>query len=157
MGIAYARNGDLYVSEGNSGRVRIGGTAVPLNSGGFRDSYTGDLVVDHNRGIVYVVDQANFRVVAIDAKTRKILSSTRVGRLPFAVALSPDATRLYVTNVGIFEYKAIPGADPKRARKPACHSRLSAFRRRSRHKGRRKRPRSAIRMSPNPIRCASWM
>lgn len=116
MGIAYARNGDMYVSEGNSGRVRIGGRAVPLNTRGVRDSYTGDLVVDQVRGIVYVVDQANFRVVAIDAKTRKILSTTRVGRLPFAVALSPDAARLYVTNVGIFEYKPIPGADPKQAR-----------------------------------------
>src|SRR5205085_7693059 len=45
-----------------------------------------------------------------------ILSSIKTGRLPFALALSPDRRRLYVTNIGIFEYQTIPGADPKQPR-----------------------------------------
>src|SRR5207302_2906851 len=38
------------------------------------------------------------------------------GRLPFALALSPDRRKLYVTNIGMFEYQVIPGADLKDAR-----------------------------------------
>ena len=44
----------------------------------------------------------------------------RVGRLPFALALSPDRRKLYVTNLGMFEYRPIPGADPARRAPPAC-------------------------------------
>jgi len=44
------------------------------------------------------------------------VSSIKVGRLPFALALSPDAHRLYVTNIGLFEYQAVPHADAKNSR-----------------------------------------
>jgi len=121
MGLAFDRDRALYASEGNSGRVRLieprSGRLVhlfDLNTGGFADSYTGDLALDRARGLLYVVDQANFRLVAIDVRKRRILSSTRVGRLPFAVALASDGRRAYVTNLGMFEYQAIPGADLKR-------------------------------------------
>jgi YVTN family beta-propeller protein len=122
MGLAIDGDDRIFASEGNSGRVRQAGLpngnrqrVFDLNTDGFKDSYTGDLAFDQMRGILYVVDQANFRVAAIDVKRRRILSSVRVGRLPFAAALSPDGQRLYVTNIGMFEYSAIPGADPKRA------------------------------------------
>ncbi len=65
---------------------------------------------------MYVVDQANFRMVIIDTKKRAIVQSIRTGRLPFAIALSPDRKTAYVTNVGMFEYSAIPGADAKQAK-----------------------------------------
>ena len=39
-----------------------------------------------------------------------------VGRLPFAIALAPGHKRIYVTNIGMFSYKVLPGADSKRAR-----------------------------------------
>ncbi|MBM3726706.1 MAG: hypothetical protein FJW40_14945 [Acidobacteria bacterium] len=123
MGLAFQQEGELWVSEGNTGRVRLldpgNGkriASVDLNQGGFRDSYTGDLALDTARGILYVVDQANFRVAAVDARRRRVLGSLRVGRLPFAMALAPDGRRLYVTNIGMFEYKPLPGADAKRAR-----------------------------------------
>ncbi len=41
--------------------------SIDLNQGGFDDSYTGDLALDAERGILYAVDQANFRVAVIDA------------------------------------------------------------------------------------------
>lgn len=123
MGIAFADNNTLLASEGNSGRVReidpSNGTrrrVYDLNQGGFKDSYTGDLAYDAARKLLYVVDQANFRLAVIDIRARSIVSSVRVGRLPFAVALSPDGRKVYVTNIGMFEYRGIPGADPKRAR-----------------------------------------
>jgi YVTN family beta-propeller protein len=122
MGLAFATEHTVYASEGNSGRVRLvdlatGGSKkiYDLNRDGFADSFTGDLAYDGERGVIYVLDQANFRLVAIDIRKdiRKqyVLSSVRLGRLPFALALSPDKRKAYVTNVGMFEYKAVPGLD----------------------------------------------
>src|SRR5271166_3354097 len=74
MGLAFESEDTLWASEGESGQVRLidvrsGGirsgakqARLDLNTGGFRDSYSGDLALDRKRGILYVVDQANFRV-----------------------------------------------------------------------------------------------
>jgi len=123
MGLAFENNDDVYASEGNSGRVRLLDIATGkrkllynLNSDGFSDSYTGDLAHDAKRHLLYVVDQANFRVAVIDTRKQRIVANVRTGRLPFAIALSPDGKRVYVTNIGMFEYSAIPGASAKEAR-----------------------------------------
>lgn len=122
MGLAFDRDRGIYIAEGNTGRVSLldwegeRRRSVDLNQGGYEDSYTADMAMDAARGILYVVDQANFRVAAIDLKTRQVTGSVKVGRLPFAMALSPDGKRLYVTNLGMFQYQAIPGADPKAAK-----------------------------------------
>ncbi len=112
MGLAFDASGTLYASEGNSGRVRIIGrkkSSISLNTDGYKDSYTGDLILDRTRNLLYVADQANFRVAIVDLASRKVRTSIRAGRLPFAMAMSPDGSRLYVTNIGMFEYKAIDG------------------------------------------------
>lgn len=123
MGLAFHRDNQLYASEGNSGRVRVVNPPdgelrqrFDLNQGGFQDSYSGDLALDAARGLLHVVDQANFRLVTVDLRKRRILASTPVGRLPFAVALSPDGRRAYVTNLGMFRYQALPGVDPRNPR-----------------------------------------
>jgi DNA-binding beta-propeller fold protein YncE len=123
MGLALTGERAVYASEGNSGRVRLADLATgaarriyDLNQGGYADSYTGDLALDEARGYLYVLDQANFRLVAIDTRRHRIAASLRLGRLPFAMALAPDKRRAYVTNLGMFEYRALPGADPKKAR-----------------------------------------
>lgn len=123
MGLAFADERTLYASEGNSGRVRVIDPKTgdlkrlyDLNQGGFRDSYTGDLALDRARGLLYVLDQANFRLAVIDTRKQRVLSSVRVGRLPFSLALSPDGRRAFVTNIGMFEYRVIPGADPQNPR-----------------------------------------
>jgi YVTN family beta-propeller protein len=118
VGLAFATEHTVYASEGNSGRVRLvdltTGAAkkiYDLNQEGFADSFTGDLAFDAGRGVVYVLDTANFRLAAIDVKKQRVLSSLRLGRLPFALALSPDKRRAYVTNIGMFDYKPVPGVD----------------------------------------------
>lgn len=123
MGLAFADDRVLLASEGNSGRVREIGLPggrqrrlYHLNQGGWKDSYSGDLAFDAERRLLYVVDQANFRVGVFSTRDGRMIASLRTGRLPFRIALSPDRRRLYVTNIGIYEYKAIPGADRKAAR-----------------------------------------
>jgi YVTN family beta-propeller protein len=122
MGLALSGEHAVFASEGNSGRISLFDWSsqrrrvIDLNQGGFDDSYTGDLALDAERNVLYAVDQANSRVAVIDARSRQVLASVRVGRLPFALALSPDRRKLYVTNVGMFEYRAIPGANPQKAR-----------------------------------------
>ena len=122
MGLAYVNDHAAWVSEGNSGKVSLFDwsaarrRSIDLNQGKFKDSYTGDLALDAERNLLYVVDQANFRVAIVDLRTRAVVTSVPVGRLPFALALSPDRKKLYVTNVGMFEYKLIPGADPAQAK-----------------------------------------
>ena len=123
MGLAFDGRFTLYAAEGNSGRVRQVNVRTgkrtdlfELDRDDWRDSYTSDLALDTDRDILYVLDQANFRMAAIDVTKRTILSSVKLGRLPFAMSLSPDRRRAYVTNLGLFEYKTIPGADKRRAR-----------------------------------------
>jgi YVTN family beta-propeller protein len=123
MGLAFDGEHTLFVSEGNSGRVRAIHPAsgsrkqiFSLNQDGMADSFTGDLAFDPDRKLLYVLDQANFRLVTIDTARRRIAASLKLGRLPFAIALSPDRRRAYVTNIGMFEYKPIPGADKVHAR-----------------------------------------
>jgi YVTN family beta-propeller protein len=123
MGLAFSGEHAVYASEGNSGRVRLVDLSTgarrriyDLNQGGFEDSYTGDLAFDPRRELLYVVDQANFRLAIIDTRRHQVAGSVRLGRLPFAIALSPDGRKAYVTNIGMFEYRPLPGADAKRAR-----------------------------------------
>jgi YVTN family beta-propeller protein len=120
MGVVFHNERSFYAAEGNSGRISSFDTGsgdrhrfVDLNQGGVTDSYSGDLAIDTERNLLYAVDQANFRVVTIDIRSKQIVASVAVGRLPFAVALSPDRKHLYVTHIGMFRYQAIPGADPK--------------------------------------------
>ena len=122
MGLAFSGDHAVYASEGNSGKISLfefdagRRRSIDLNQNGTEDSYSGDLIFDAPKSLLYVVDQANFRVAVVDAKTRKVVNSIPVGRLPFAIAISPNSQKLYVTNLGIFRYQAITGADPKNAK-----------------------------------------
>jgi YVTN family beta-propeller protein len=123
LGLAFDSHHKLYSAEGNSGRVRR--VSVPsgkldalfeLNQGEWRDSYSADLALDEARHLLFVLDQANFRLAIFDTQSRKLISSIRTGRLPFRLALSADDHRAYVTNIGMFEYKPIPGVDRRDSR-----------------------------------------
>ncbi len=70
----------------------------------YEHGYLGDICLTPDGNWIFAVDQSNFRLLVIDVKQRTVLRSLAVGRYPFGVALSPDATRLYVANVGMYEY-----------------------------------------------------
>ncbi len=129
MGLAISPdNRDLYVGGGKEGRVFIFDVKsgkkrgeincnTSFNQISYKDSYIGDLILSKDGNLLYAVDQTNFRVVILDALKRKLLASVPVGRYPFGLTLSPDGNRIYVANVGMYEYRVIPGTDennPKR-------------------------------------------
>ena len=136
MGLAIAPdNSALYVAGGQEGKVFIIDLAtgkrdgeiacdVPVNGVTYGDSYIGDLVMSADGKRIYGVDQANFRMIVIDPAGRRVVGTVGVGRYPFGITLSPDGTRAYVANVGMFAYQRIRSFDPKNPnatalRKPA--------------------------------------
>ncbi|MDX9909842.1 MAG: bifunctional YncE family protein/alkaline phosphatase family protein, partial [Mariniphaga sp.] len=54
-------------------------------------------------------DQIGFRMVIVDTETGKLEHSVPVGRYPFGICLSPDQQKVYVANVGMFQYSLIGG------------------------------------------------
>ena len=46
-------------------------------------------------------------MVILDTESKKLKHSVPVGRYPFGISLSPDESKVYVANVGMFEYKPI--------------------------------------------------
>ncbi len=75
----------------------------------YSHGYIGDLVLSKNGKKLYAVDQIGFRIVIVDTETKKLEHSIPVGRYPFGICLSPDEKKLYVANVGMFEYSFING------------------------------------------------
>ncbi len=124
MGLAYSRDGSsLYVSGGNDGTILVLDPAtgtktrtidlnVPFDGRDWRDGYIGDLRLTRDGKTLYALDQANFRLVGVDVATGAVTSVASTGRYPFGLALSPDGTRAYVANVGMFAYSFVVGFDP---------------------------------------------
>jgi DNA-binding beta-propeller fold protein YncE len=124
FGIAFETEKSIWISEGDSGRLRLidisSGTrrkVVDLNQSPWANSFTSDLALDPIRHLLFVVDQANFRVAVVDSRKGQVVSSVRVGRMPFAITLSPDGNTAYVTNAGVFQYQLLPGAKREDARR----------------------------------------
>jgi sugar lactone lactonase YvrE len=118
-GIAFDGDRSLWISEGESGRLRMLDTVsgkrqktVSLDQGEWKHSFSADFAFDAERHLIFVIDQAHFRVVIVDARRGAVLSSLKVGRMPFAIALSPDGNTAYITNAGVFQYQPIPGVNP---------------------------------------------
>jgi YVTN family beta-propeller protein len=128
-GVAYSLDGKrLYDATGDSGavdvlsaqdwhrvaRVPLDGTFEGKKVGG---SFAASLVLSTDGRWLYVVDQGNWRVVVINTQTLRCVESVATGVNPFAVALSPDGRRLYVSNSGLFEYRLIgPRSDEEGAK-----------------------------------------
>lgn len=103
-GIAFDSEKSIWISEGESGRIRQIDIAtgdhrkvVNLNSPDWSNSFTADLAFDSMHHLLYVVDQSNARVAAVDARTGRVISSVRLNEMPAAIALSPDGFTAYVT------------------------------------------------------------
>ncbi len=120
MGAAItADNSVAYLSGGDSGDIIVFDIQTleskqrwSLNRQEFKDSFVGDLVLSKDDSTLYILDQFNFRLVLMDTQSGRIINSIPVGRFPFGLDLSPDESRAYVANVGIFDYPLAPGLTP---------------------------------------------
>ena len=138
-GLVYSRDGaTLYVATGDSGKVRAYSTSdwkptgeVSLDGAlagtKYDGSFAATLVISADGNTLYVLDQGNWRIVLIDARSLKLIASADTGSYPFGLALSPDSKRLYVTNTGLFEYKLVPGIDRNNALATGLHFAPSGY------------------------------
>lgn len=122
-GVCYSPDGKLlYVATGNSGAVDIYSTDNwrkiarinlngALNGHTYRESFSAAMAISADGRRLFVLDQANWRVVILNSETRTSVAALATGIDPIALALSPDGKRLYIANSGLFDYQTIPGAD----------------------------------------------
>lgn len=107
----------LYWSSGESGKVLSLDIAtgkevlsadlnVPFADRKFVDSYVNDIVLSEDGKTLFAADSTNFRLVAIDTESSKVVGSVQVGRYPFALARS--GKKVYVANIGQFQYSLNP-------------------------------------------------
>jgi YVTN family beta-propeller protein len=119
MGLAISPdNSRVYVAGGQSNSIlvfdlstghKIDSVNCSLSErgGSFPDGYIGDMVLSKDGIHLFAVDQTNFRLVIADTRQMKVINSVPVGRYPFGVALSHDEKKVYVANVGKFQYSKI--------------------------------------------------
>ena len=113
-----------HFTEGNNGNVgifdlvshqRLGSLSLDGEFQGkqYAHSLSGELVLSRDSKALYVLDLAHFRLLVFDTRSKQMISSLPVGRMPFGLALSHDGKRAYVSNVGTFRYSVVPNYDPK--------------------------------------------
>lgn len=83
------------------------------------DGYIGDLKLSRDGKYLYAVDQMLFRMIVVDTQLKKVVASAKTGRYPFGIILSPDQQKVYVANVGMFEYSKISNIEETKDYKKA--------------------------------------
>lgn len=133
-------NGNIWVGEtGNGnivGSINLNGAAHPLTRPldpvafgvRFKGTFPGRMTISSDGRWLYVVDQGAFQVHVIDTtkvavgveagKVKEpdnfaaVVARIAAGRYPFDVSLSTDGRRLYVANVGTFQYRHLMPPNP---------------------------------------------
>ncbi len=117
-GAAFSKDGKtLYWSSGESGEIyRVDVAArkvvseISLNTeiGGHRyeDSFAMDVKLSEDGHFLYAADVTNFRLIVVDLLQSRVVGSIGVGRYPYALTVSEN--RVFVANIGMFEYTPIP-------------------------------------------------
>ena len=131
MGLAISPdNKTVYVAGGQKNKIYVFSVetgekldsvdcSVAENGKKTPDGYIGDMKLSKNGRYLYAVDQMLFRLIVIDTKKKKIIASAKTGRYPFGIIISPDQKKVYVANVGMFEYSKIGDLEAKKDYKNA--------------------------------------
>ncbi len=126
MGLAISPdNKVVYVSGGQLNKIylfsvetgaKLDSVDCSVTAEGERtpDGYIGDLKLSRDGRYLYAVDQMLFRMIVIDTQVKKVVASAKTGRYPFGIILSPDQQKVYVANVGMFEYRKISDIEEKK-------------------------------------------
>ena len=73
-----------------------------------KETYIQDIVLAPDGHTVYALDVARQRVIVFDLTEKKVIADVAAGRQPYALALNADGSRLFVANIGIFDYSLVP-------------------------------------------------
>ncbi|MGK0253528.1 MAG: DNA-binding beta-propeller fold protein YncE [Mariniflexile sp.] len=128
MGLAISPDSKtVYVAGGQENKIYLFNLADGASNGfincasksenhDYSDGYIGDLKLSKDGKTIYAVDQIGFRMIIADTETKTIKHSVPVGRYPFGICLSPDEKKVYVANVGMFQYSYIKDSDKEDAK-----------------------------------------
>jgi sugar lactone lactonase YvrE len=72
------------------------------------EAYINDIAISPNGRFVFGADVARQRIVVFDLEEEKVVADIAAGREPFSLALSEDGKRLFVANIGVFDYSLVP-------------------------------------------------
>jgi DNA-binding beta-propeller fold protein YncE len=75
------------------------------------DAYINDVVLTPDERFAFGADVARQRIVTFDLAAKAVAAEIPAGREPFSLALSADGARLFVANIGLFDYSLIPTGD----------------------------------------------
>ncbi len=106
--VAGGQENVIYLFDVQTGRKKgFIDCAAVIEHGDYSHGYIGDLVLTRDGKTLYAVDQIGFRMIIVDTEKGELKHSVPVGRYPFGICLSPDEQKVYVANVGMFEYALI--------------------------------------------------
>lgn len=116
MGLAISPdNQTVYVSGGQENKIFLFDLKTGKDKGfiscgtvtadrDYSHGYIGDMTLNKAGDRLYAVDQINFILLIIDPLKMEVLHRVNTGRYPFGLCLSPDEKKVYVANVGMYEY-----------------------------------------------------
>ena len=131
MGLAISPDNQVvYVAGGQANRIylfsvekgaKLDSVDCSVDESGKKtpDGYIGDLKLSKDGQYLFAVDQMLFRMIVINTRSKKIIASAKTGRYPFGIILSPDQQKVYVANVGMFEYSKIGNIEAEQDYKKA--------------------------------------
>ncbi len=126
MGLAITPdNKKVYVAGGQANRIFVFDLATGEKTDSvdcsksadgelWPDGYIGDMTLTKDGNWLFAVDQMNFRLAIIDTRSMQVVKSVATGRYPFGLVLTPDEKKLYVANVGMFQYSKIGDIEKNR-------------------------------------------
>jgi YVTN family beta-propeller protein len=114
---AFSADGSiLYVSEGDEGEIaeydartwKRRSKDIAINPGSDKDGYINDISVSADGRFLYAVDVTNELFVVLDLESKKVVSRVKAGREPYALAYDSKTNRVFVANIGLFDYSLVP-------------------------------------------------
>ncbi len=113
IGLRYSSNGArLYVSGGQDESIHVFDTTDPTDPAFERSiaapgCYTADMAIDEVENILYVSCDPTSQVMTLDLDTDLVLSTRAMGLRPYMLALSPDRSRLFISNWASIHQKSV--------------------------------------------------
>ena len=103
-GLAFDGERALWVSEGVTGRLRLldpqtgdRRKLISIRPPGSPPAHSGELAVDPVRRILCALDTANARLVVVDARNGRLLSTLGLNHVPASLALSEDGLTAWIS------------------------------------------------------------